>query len=113
MVEPKWLLRQLGNQFQILIYAESEPSKELLSSLAELDFKGIRIEPIVVSHKDMDLGSVKSLKDKEGLFKQRFDAKDGTVYLIRPDQHVAWRGDAWPHASVGQTLAGHAGCLRT
>ena len=21
--------------------------------------------------------------------------------LIRPDQHVAWRGDAWPHASVG------------
>ncbi len=20
--------------------------------------------------------------------------------LIRPDQHVAWRGDAWPHASV-------------
>ena len=21
--------------------------------------------------------------------------------LIRPDQHVAWRGDAWPHAAVG------------
>lgn len=88
-----WLLRQLGNQFQILIYAESKPSKELLSSLAELDFNGIRIEPIVVSSKDMDLESIKLLKDKEGLFKQRFDAKDGTVYLIRPDQHVAarWR----------------------
>ena len=21
--------------------------------------------------------------------------------LIRPDQHVAWRGNAWPHAAVG------------
>jgi hypothetical protein len=20
--------------------------------------------------------------------------------LVRPDQHVAWRGDAWPNASV-------------
>ena len=28
------------------------------------------------------------------LFPKRFT-------LIRPDQHVAWRGDAWPHASVG------------
>ena len=30
--------------------------------------------------------------------------------LIRPDQHVAWRGDAWPHATTGlfETVTGRA-----
>jgi 3-(3-hydroxy-phenyl)propionate hydroxylase len=34
------------------------------------------------------------IEDAEGLLAQRYDAKPGTVYLIRPDQHVAarWRG---------------------
>lgn len=32
--------------------------------------------------------------DAEGLLAKRFDARDGTVYLLRPDQHVCarWRG---------------------
>lgn len=31
--------------------------------------------------------------DAEGLLVQRFDARPGTVYLLRPDQHVCarWR----------------------
>ena len=34
------------------------------------------------------------VEDSEGLLAQRYDAAPGTVYLIRPDQHVAarWRG---------------------
>jgi len=34
------------------------------------------------------------IEDAQGLLAQRYDAKPGTVYLIRPDQHVAarWRG---------------------
>jgi 3-(3-hydroxy-phenyl)propionate hydroxylase len=34
------------------------------------------------------------VEDAEGLLAQRYDARPGTVYLIRPDQHVAarWRG---------------------
>lgn len=41
------------------------------------------------------------------------DAGLGEVYgarlaLIRPDQHVAWRGDAWPAADVFATVTGHA-----
>ena len=33
------------------------------------------------------------LEDTEGHLAQRFDARAGTVYLLRPDQHVAarWR----------------------
>jgi 2-polyprenyl-6-methoxyphenol hydroxylase-like FAD-dependent oxidoreductase len=31
--------------------------------------------------------------------------------LVRPDQHVAWQGDEWPHASIGlfEYVAGRAG----
>ena len=34
------------------------------------------------------------VEDAQGLLAQRYDARPGTVYLIRPDQHVAarWRG---------------------
>ncbi len=35
--------------------------------------------------------------------------------LIRPDQHVAWRADAWPHASAGlfEKISGRAPSLTT
>jgi len=33
------------------------------------------------------------LEDSDGLVARRFDARPGTAYLVRPDQHVAarWR----------------------
>lgn len=100
-----WLLRHLGNQFQALIYTETDLSKEFLTSLAGLNFNGIVIEPIVISSRDINTGSIKSLKDKEGLFKQRFDAKDGTIYLIRPDQHVAARWRSFDQNLLQKALA--------
>jgi 2-polyprenyl-6-methoxyphenol hydroxylase-like FAD-dependent oxidoreductase len=30
--------------------------------------------------------------------------------LIRPDQHVAWRGDAWPGAAILKLASGHSDC---
>jgi 3-(3-hydroxy-phenyl)propionate hydroxylase len=35
--------------------------------------------------------------DSKGLFAQRYDATPGTLYLLRPDQHVAAR---WRHFEV-------------
>ena len=48
------------------------------------------------------------LRDPEGLLEQRFDARRGTVYLIRPDQHVAAR---WRAFDTGKVQAALARCL--
>ena len=37
----------------------------------------------------------------DGEAARRYDARPGTVYLLRPDQHVCWRGDALPENPGG------------
>jgi len=44
------------------------------------------------------------IEDAEGLLAQRYDARPGTVYLIRPDQHVAARWRALDAAKVRAAL---------
>ena len=43
-----------------------------------------------------------------GLLAQRYDARPGTVYLIRPDQHVAAR---WRHFDAAAATAALQRCL--
>ena len=43
--------------------------------------------------------------DGDGLAVRRFDARAGTAYLIRPDQHVAARWRAFDAAAVRAAVA--------
>jgi 3-(3-hydroxy-phenyl)propionate hydroxylase len=71
---PGWLLNHLGNRFVALVFgaAPAEPVEG--------------VETLVVGPD--------GIADAEGLLAARYDARPGTTYLIRPDQHVAgrWRG---------------------
>ncbi len=71
-----WLLEQLTGGFVLLAL-------------------GVDVEPVdagAFTPKVVSLG--KDFEDTEGLVSERYDAADGAVYLIRPDQHIAarWRG---------------------
>lgn len=46
-----------------------------------------------------------ALHDAQGLATRRYDARPGTCYLIRPDQHVAARWRRFDAAAVGAALA--------
>ena len=46
----------------------------------------------------------RDLFDDEGVLTSRYDAQSGTVYLLRPDQHVAARWRAFDAAAVQAAL---------
>jgi 3-(3-hydroxy-phenyl)propionate hydroxylase len=72
-----WLLNQLPHGFTLLSFGPVPQD--------ELAFGGVSARALVVG---------RDLTDVEGLLAQRYDGRPGTVYLLRPDQHVAarWRG---------------------
>jgi len=73
-----WFLNHIGNsRFVALSFGRD-------SGVSAIEVNGIPCDVVVVG---------KDIMDTKGLLKERYDAKEGTTYLIRPDQHVAarWR----------------------
>ncbi len=87
-----WLLDQFDGRFQLLVYVD-DPATVDVKAVAALSGAKVPVEPIVVSPKSGKAGGLTVLQDIKGLVAQHYDARDGTVYLLRPDQHVAarWR----------------------
>ncbi len=99
-----WLIDQVGNRFQLLVYVD-DPARADRALLASLLDAPIPVEPILVSPKAGEVPGVRVVQDTKGLFASRYDARDGSAFLLRPDQHLAarWRGlDA---AKVRQAVA--------
>jgi 3-(3-hydroxy-phenyl)propionate hydroxylase len=86
-----WLLNQLGEGFVLLCFGKSPASS--------VNVAGIEAK---VLHVGSDLADI------QGLVAQRFDGQDGTVYLIRPDQHVAAR---WRSFDSNKVQAAMKRCL--
>jgi 3-(3-hydroxy-phenyl)propionate hydroxylase len=80
-----WLLDHLGGRFDLLLFdADDADARELAAGLGD----AVRIVRVTSS------GAVQGpLIDFEGHAEHRYDARPGTAYLLRPDQHVAarWR----------------------
>jgi 3-(3-hydroxy-phenyl)propionate hydroxylase len=108
-----WLLDQLGNRFVLLAFTDRADALEGASLAAQ----AIAVEVIwVTTHASPAPAGMTTLQDRDRLIAQRLDARPGTAYLIRPDQHVAarWRTfdaaavDAALRQATGQTLAASA-----
>jgi 3-(3-hydroxy-phenyl)propionate hydroxylase len=76
-----------------------------LAALADLSCDGIAVEPLVISAKPGRAGGIPVLEDSRGIAAQRYDAKPGTVYLLRPDQHVAARWRVLDAAKIKAAVA--------
>lgn len=84
--QPAWLLNQLGQGFTLLSF-------------------GPGAQPVSVGHVTAQVLEVgQDIEDAQGTLAHRYDGQPGTVYLIRPDQHVAARWRAFDATAVRAAL---------
>jgi 3-(3-hydroxy-phenyl)propionate hydroxylase len=94
-----WLLDQLGNRFVLLAFAARDAAdraaaEALQAQAAALAALPVPVHLIWITARDQPSpGNVSAMSDRDGLVARRLDGRPGSVYLIRPDQHVAarWR----------------------
>ena len=99
-----WLLDQVGNRFQLMIYAD-DPAQVDRALLSALQDAPVPVQALVVSPKAGQLPGVTVLQDVKGLVASRYDARDGSAFLLRPDQHVCARWRSADIARVRQAVA--------
>jgi 3-(3-hydroxy-phenyl)propionate hydroxylase len=106
--QPAWLLPQLGQQFTgVLFCGEQGIDPATLAALDALRTGPIPLKLVVVTRGDESAAAsagVKVVRDTDGLAGARYDAKPGTFYLIRPDQHVCARWRKLDARAVEQAL---------
>lgn len=104
-----WLLAHLGGRFTVLLFAAKDglsadecvaiervrsldvPIDVVVMEPAESSNSGVGAERLKA---DAAAHGARVLLDVQGLAAQRYGAEAGTVYLVRPDQHVCGR---WRH----------------
>ena len=88
-----WLLSELGNRFQLLYFHEdaNEINEQRIEQLLSLQQGDIPVQPILVVNSGRGVKRIKTLVDVRSMMTTRYDAQDGTCYLVRPDQHIAAR----------------------
>ncbi len=80
-----WLLRETRGCFVLLVFAP-----EFAPAWADMA-DGLGLAVLRVAPQDCEPGDAHH--DHQGLFQRRFDARPGSAWLLRPDQHVCarWR----------------------
>jgi 3-(3-hydroxy-phenyl)propionate hydroxylase len=94
-----WLLQHLGGGFDLLVFGDG------VSGGAARDLAGDPIPCRVIQVGGGPRDARVVIQDKEGLVAARYDARPGTCYLVRPDQHVCARWRTFDPAAVRGAIA--------
>jgi 3-(3-hydroxy-phenyl)propionate hydroxylase len=93
-----WLLPALGNGFTALVFdAEDVAAVTRLLQSAASGLVPLLVLNVLGCGAPMPVGGTGGVVDRDGLVAERYDLLRGTVYLLRPDQHVCAR---WRQVSV-------------
>ncbi|MCL4747108.1 MAG: FAD-dependent oxidoreductase [Burkholderiaceae bacterium] len=91
--ESRWLLEVLGGRFQALLFVDDpqalpQGAREFIDALVE---DSPSVQTVVIARVAGHVEGARVLVDAQGLAARRYDAREGTVHLLRPDQHVCAR----------------------
>jgi 3-(3-hydroxy-phenyl)propionate hydroxylase len=88
-----WLLNAFGGRFQVMLYVEDIGNLDsaALDALRSMRDDAIPVETLVVYRGGKAPAGIDALRDTSRMVAERYDARDGSAYLIRPDQHIAAR----------------------
>jgi len=102
-----WLLNAFGNRFQVILYIDDIDAFErtTLDALRAMQDDAIPVETVVVYRSGESPAGIDALCDVKGMIAERYDARDGSAYLIRPDQHIAARMRAAGVDKIRQAVA--------
>ena len=111
-------------------FADGPPSPELLAQLHGLPSaagpwgavstpataQAVALTPLIVASGPLHIPGMRVIVDAQGLVAKRYDARPGTTYLLRPDQHVLARWRALDTTKLQAAMAralGHDSASRT
>jgi 3-(3-hydroxy-phenyl)propionate hydroxylase len=104
--EAVWLVDCIGGTFQCLVFVDdlAQIDASTRQSLLALRNAPVPIEPVLISNRSGIVEGMRVLVDVQGLFAKRYDAQSGSVWLVRPDQHIAARWRRFELQTVEQAL---------
>jgi 3-(3-hydroxy-phenyl)propionate hydroxylase len=104
-----WLLSHLGHRFVLLCFLDGDGASK--AGWEDWARESATVQPspdLLFVSRDGETGGAGAtrLVDHEGLAFKRWAAEPGTVYLVRPDQHIAarWKSPP-PEATLAAALA--------
>jgi len=100
-----WWLSYLAGGFVLALFCGGrQPDRATLAALRDLARGAVPVRIVLV-----DSGGAPPefavVHDHQGCLAQRYDARAGTCYLLRPDQHVAARRRAFDAATMAGAVA--------
>ena len=106
---PAWLLDHTGRGFQLLLFVERADALDAATrqALAALADAAIPVRALLVARQagGSAPAGCDAVVDHEGSAARRLDARPGSAYLLRPDQHLAARWRALDAAAVRAAVA--------
>ncbi|KWA36713.1 FAD-dependent oxidoreductase [Burkholderia multivorans] len=99
-----WLLPHLHGGFAGVLFGLPGDGAALAQAVADL---ALPVRPVLVvpAGHAQPVAGVDVVEDVDGLAAQRYDARPGTFYLLRPDQHVCARMRALDREAIAEALA--------
>ena len=104
-----WLLSQCGPDFTLLVYGTASLAAvdRVAPALRSL-LKTVCVLPQNACVPEEHPHQTTLLHDTRGLFAERYDAQDGSAWLLRPDHHLCAR---WRAPTAAQVAAAMNRCL--